>query len=473
MGTPAWFALVWVAAVTAGGPAHGQAATAPAPPPTGGDDRYQFAATFATRFTTASGTEAAQVTATAAGARVTWKAPVKTGWDTALLGLRVEAQVASADPWLELTAGGQRISLYLERGTHGLRWLNVSGLRAALATGNALEISAHNLRVTPGPTALRLFSSRASDGAGSGRRRGELLILAPHPDDAEIAAFGLYASWPAGKVTIVTVTAGNAGDANYRDDVRDPAEQYALKGMLRAHDSVTVPWQGGVAPQRCLNLGYFDARLQEMHDQPAAVVAEMYGPNTDVARYRRVNLSRLLAIGARTSTWNHLVQDLERIVRQVRPAVVVMPHPILDGHSDHQYVTVAAVQALQRGNPAATFLLYTNHAGDNRYPHGPAEANVSLPPWTQRALAVQGMYAHPLPPALRVRKLYALESMHDLRLSPTEQTCPPGPRREDYPRLPEVDYFRRGPRPEELFFVHDRAGVQAIVRDFLANPPPP
>jgi LmbE family N-acetylglucosaminyl deacetylase len=473
MGTPTWIALFWMAALTASGPAHGQTATAPAPatPPTersGGDDRYQFATKFVTKFARASGTEAAEVTATgmSAGVRVTWKAPVKAGWDTALLGLRVEAQTATADPWLELTAGGQRITIYLERGARGLRWLNISGLRAALAVANALEITAHNLRVTPGPTALRLFTNRPP-------ATGALLILAPHPDDAEIAAFGLYASWPAGKVTIVTVTAGNAGDANYRDDVRDPAEQYALKGMLRAHDSVTVPWQGGVPPQRCLNLGYFDARLQEMHDQPGAVVAEMYGPNTDVARYRRVNLSPLLSGGPRTSTWNHLVQDLEQIFRKVRPAVVVMPHPILDGHSDHQYVTIAAVQALQRWNQPATFLLYTNHAGDNRYPHGPAAANVSLPPWTQRSLAIQGVYAHPLPPALRVRKLYALESMHDLRLSPTEQTCPPGPRREDYPRIPDFDYFRRGPRPEELFFVHDRSGVQAIVRDFLANPPPP
>ena len=41
-----------------------------------------------------------------------------------------------------------------------------------------------------------------------------------------------------------------------------------MKGYLRAVDSVTVPWQGGIPPQRCFNLGYFDARLEEMRARP-------------------------------------------------------------------------------------------------------------------------------------------------------------------------------------------------------------
>jgi hypothetical protein len=96
-----------------------------------------------------------------------------------------------------------------------------------------------------------------------------------------------------------------------------------------------------------------------------------------------------------------------------------------------------------------------------------------LPPWSARDVDIQRVYAHPLDREMRRRKLFALESMHDLRLSPAEQSCPPGARRPDYPRIPEVDYFRRGPRPEELFFVYDRPGLQQVVRDFLAHPPPP
>ena len=33
-----------------------------------------------------------------------------------------------------------------------------------------------------------------------------------------------------------------------------------------------------------------------------------------------------------------------------------------------------------------------------------------------------------------------------------------------------VDYFRRAPRPEELFFVFDRDGVRNVIKTFLASP---
>jgi hypothetical protein len=58
-------------------------------------------------------------------------------------------------------------------------------------------------------------------------------------------------------------------------------------------------------------------------------------------------------------------------------------------------------------------------------------------------------------------------------LAPEEQsTCEQKDleRRPDYPRVPEVDYLRRGPRSNELFFVYDRDGVKEVVRSFLAGP---
>jgi hypothetical protein len=71
-----------------------------------------------------------------------------------------------------------------------------------------------------------------------------------------------------------------------------------------------------------------------------------------------------------------------------------------------------------------------------------------------------------------VRKLFALESMHDLRLSPAEQSSCHSSGvllRPDYPRIPEVDYFRRGVRSEELFFVHTKEGARTIVQTFLTR----
>jgi hypothetical protein len=299
----------------------------------------------------------------------------------------------------------------------------------------------------------------------------KILILAPHPDDAEIAAFGLYADRNA---TIITVTSGNAGDMNYRANVSDPAEHYLLKGYLRAVDSVTVPWQGQIPPDQTYNLGYFDAQLFPMFQNPDQVLPELYGPNQDVAPYRRANLGKLLPVGSRTNTWNHLVEDLTAILHKVKPAIIVMPHPFLDSHMDHEYASVALVQALQKWNENPIFLLYTNHAAANRYPYGPEGTVMSPPPFSKSDLQIQGVYSHQLDPLLQRRKLFALESMHDLRLSPDEQnTCDVSGlfRRPDYPRVPEVDYLRRGPRSNELFYVYNRDGVNGVIRSFLALPP--
>jgi hypothetical protein len=41
--------------------------------------------------------------------------------------------------------------------------------------------------------------------------------------------------------------------------------------------------------------------------------------------------------------------------------------------------------------------------------------------------------------------------------------------RPDYPRIPEVDYFRRAPRANELFYVVNKTGVRAAIQDFLAH----
>ena len=417
------------------------------------DDRYQFAPGQSTEMFVA-------LERTPEGVQFTWPAMNGGAWDTALLGVRS----AGAEPraWVEITTGTARLEQHLDANALGLRWLNISSLRPHLAEGAAIRITTRGVTLEPSAAPLRLFANDLD-------LDETILVLAPHPDDAEIAAFGLYADR---KATIVTITSGNAGDFNYRANVSDPAEHYLLKGYLRAVDSITVPWQGGIPPERCFNLGYFDARLATMRQTPDQPVPEMYGPNQDVLPYRRANIGRLLKIESRSSTWKHLVEDLEDVFRKVRPDIVVMPHPLLDTHLDHQYTSVAAVEALEKWDGKPTFLLYTNHASDNLYPFGPAGTVMSVPPWHSSDLAVERIYSHPVTATAQRRKLFALESMHDLRLSPEEQhTCDlPGiKRRPDYPRAPEVDYFRRGPRSEEVFFVFGRDGVREIIRGFLAR----
>jgi hypothetical protein len=77
---------------------------------------------------------------------------------------------------------------------------------------------------------------------------------------------------------------------------------------------------------------------------------------------------------------------------------------------------VAIGQALEQWHGNPVFLLYTNHTDNNRYSYGPAGTVVSLPPG-EPSISVQKIYSHPTARALQIRKLFALESMHDLRLS--------------------------------------------------------
>lgn len=421
-------------------------------------DPYQFA-------TGSSVEQPVRMTRTPEGVRFIWPQVSAAKWDTGLLA--VQSWGAESQPWVEVSAGSATTRQYLDPYAVGIRWLNLSGLRPQLVGGAEITLRAHAVTLGGDHATLRLFQNQLD-------LRKPLLIIAPHPDDAEIAAFGLYAGRQS---TIVTVTAGNAGPMNYRAQVADPPEHYRLKGYLRAVDSVVVPWQGGIPPERAYNLGYFDGRLAAMHADPSRTVPEVYGPNTDVAPYRRANLGSLLPNGSRTNTWSHLVEDIVTVLRKVNPAIIVMPDPQLDGHLDHEYATVAVVQALAQWNRDATFLLYTNHAGGNRYPFGPAGSVTSLPPLATAGadIMLQKVFSYQTDSGLQTRKLFALESMHDLRLSPEEQsTCdvPNLPRRsDDYPRLYEKDYLRRAVRANEIFYVFDRTGVQQLVRHFLESAP--
>jgi hypothetical protein len=99
----------------------------------------------------------------------------------------------------------------------------------------------------------------------------------------------------------------------------------------------------------------------------------------------------------------------------------------------------------------------------------------SLPPLATAGadIMLQKVFSYETDPGLQTRKLFALESMHDLRLSPEEQSTCDVPnvqhRTDDYPRMYEEDYLRRAVRAHEIFYVFDRAGVQQLVRGFLES----
>jgi LmbE family N-acetylglucosaminyl deacetylase len=406
---------------------------------------------------------------------ISWPDTGEAAWDSALLGVQLTADPSVPLPYIEVSAGGVSDRQYFGTGDSGQRWLNLSFLRGVVTTGAKIGLRREGVTLGDSKATLRLF-------AGNPDLSRSILVLAPHPDDAEIAAFGIYANR---RATVVTITAGNAGVPTYESVFEDMAELYLFKGRIRLIDSITVPWQGGIPPDRTFNMGYFDARLAEMHDKRDAVVPEMYRPNADINVYRKDNIGSLLPKRSRESRWDNLVEDMLTLLRRVDPAVIVAPHPQLDTHRDHQFTTVALAEAMARWRDSVTPLLYTNHADRNRYPYGPAGTMMSLPPPPPlMTVSVDRMYSHPVSPSLQRQKLFALESMHDLRFTPTRQYqlakesgLRSGDREfEDRAAQPEkvgpppdITYLRRGPRSNELFYLYDRQTFDEMVKAFLAG----
>jgi LmbE family N-acetylglucosaminyl deacetylase len=393
---------------------------------------------------------------------IVWPESAGARWDTALIGAQVTTDAALPLPYVEITAGNITNRQYFAAGESGQRWLDVSFLRGFLAGGTSIFLRGEGVTFLAPDARLRLFGSDLD-------LSKPMLVLAPHPDDAEIAAFGIYAHRNA---SVVTVTAGNAGAPTYEAVFDDIEELYLFKGRIRLIDSITVPWQGGIPPDRTFNMGYFDARLADMHARPHDAVPEMYRANSDIGVYRKENIGAMLPKRARESKWTNLVDDTLTLLKKVKPTIIVAPHPQLDTHRDHQFTTVALAEALARWKRPVTLLLYTNHADRNRYPYGPAGTLISLPPPASDVL-LDRVYSHPVSLALQRLKLFALESMHDLRFTPTRQyqlarqderamtVEKPGPE-------PDITYLRRGPRSNELFYVYDRDTFGEMVRTFLA-----
>jgi LmbE family N-acetylglucosaminyl deacetylase len=305
-----------------------------------------------------------------------------------------------------------------------------------------------------------------------------VLVLAPHPDDAEIAAFGLYS---AHESYVATMTAGNYVDGLYGGLALDDASQDELRGQVRVWDSLVVPQLGGVPPERIVNLGYQTNTLRPFHDAARADAPAGTAATQPIGPYRRGAVEALLGGRAASASWASFVADLVALVEATRPEVIVAPHPALDANTDHQYTTIALLEALEAlGDGTTTLLLYTNHhVLAEHYPFGASTAMVTLPPWFG-GTKFFGVYSYRLDPQAQLRKLFALEAMHDLRGPPVRlMTGAPGGvllrrlqeaagliRRDPFG---DYSYFRRAVRPNELYFVYP-PNARPVPGDF-AEPP--
>lgn len=377
--------------------------------------------------------------------------------DTLLLELSVAATGPGA-PKLRAVRGPSAVHQVFEENSRGRRFLDVSPLRHG--EGGRVALAGEGAAWAEGPA--RLFVYRNTPLAG---RR--VLVLAPHPDDAEIAAFGVYRRTQA---DVVTITSGDAGGNNFEVLWPEPGEHFRMKGWIRTWDSIAVPFHGGVFPGKARNLGYYDARLRLMHAEPAREFAPQKARIEDPGYYRKLNVDVALRDRPFRSTWRNLVADLRWELRRVRPQVIVAPHPMLDNHPDHQFTTIALIEALESWRGDCELLLYTNHGLENEaFPLGDRDAMTGLPAWSGTGLYFRRIYSHPLTPEEQRLKLVALEAMHDLREFDLREKAPPILTEAMLRARERHDYFRRGPRPNELFFVTTREEARRLRQAFLEH----
>ncbi len=374
--------------------------------------------------------------------------------DTAFLEIALDSSEPA--PALQATRGATAVRQVFETGARGRRFLDVSPL---LKGEGRVELAGTGLNWTPGQARLFLYRNTPL----AGRR---VLVLAPHPDDAEIGAFGLYRDTQA---DVITVTSGDAGGENFVVLFPEPPEHYRVKGWIRTWDSISVPFYGGVYPGKARNLGYYDATLRRLQAAPSVALPPLLAHLDDPAYYRKLNMDADLRARPFVGTWNALVADILWELERVQPEVIAAPHPLLDNHADHQFTTIALIEALAQWGGKAELYLFTNHALENEaWPLGDRDAMSGLPPTSRGELFFRRIYSHPVTPGTQKLKLVALEDMHDLRAFDLRDGNPAASdaERESWKTL---DYYRRGPRPNELFFVLDREDAFRLREAFLAR----
>lgn len=330
--------------------------------------------------------------------------------DTCILPVKLTANSLGYifDPYVELCVNQVVSRQYFERGVNGQRFLNLTRLLAPLQkSSEPIQIFCRYCNIQEGAFSLLGFSNAAY-------LNKRVLIVAPHADDAELAAFAFYKH--ADSAFVVTITAGEV-DAESYEVIAGKHNKVAaglLKGRLRAWDSVAIPMWAG-AHVESIQLGYFCMTLKAMHEQPGTAISSQEMATTDVRPFRVFNKKKLSSDQQGDNSWLNLLADLTELVSEYQPDIIVTPHPKLDAQVDHVYSTRAIFSVCENLNICPDFLLYANHNyHTDMYPFGPEHCDLPLPPHFSNEVVADKLLSFGLSLNDQKDKICALQMMHDL-----------------------------------------------------------
>lgn len=304
-------------------------------------------------------------------------------------------------------------SQYFEPGQSGGRLLNLSGVN--LVEKIKLEATRCQLNKK-----ARLLGFHIPDF----EKNGPVLIIAPHPDDAELAAYGLYRRY-SDNVWIVTFTAGETQkrlDRQYIPGLDlEPDSAGRRKGKVRTWNSMTTPLLAGVPFERNIMLGYFNDTLSRMLETPDMIISSTAGEAVCPGDFRTWNRVTLGTDPEPKNCGEHLIRDLQGLLEYIKPGVLVVTHPEVDPHADHVAAAKACALAMQKASHRPEqVLMYANHlSGIRGFPLGPAHAAAGVWPWrsTNSSMGPWRLHSEYLDLEVQKDKVLALDTMHDLRAS--------------------------------------------------------
>ncbi len=363
-------------------------------------------------------------------------------YDTLFLEIKITTNLLSyfVKPYMQI--GNTKHSF--EYGARGLRYINISHIKSNDQIKTNIKLASKTSKLYGFKNKIDLESDT-------------ILILAPHADDAEIAAFGLYKT--AKNVTIVTTTMGEKGVCNYCDFYAgNKTEAAQKKAHLRLLDALHIPSFGEVAVENSIALGYFGGSLEFMYNNTEQNAVSSIKDFGSMQKYRKVNHAKIQLPQKVDPNFQAFYNDIKEIVTQLQPKIIITPHPQIDSHPDHKYTTLSLLKALDNLKLDTQILLYTNHLKQSEiYPIGEMFGSVDLPVNFSK-FKYDSIYSFILNDELQKEKYFALEAIHDLRdsflpisLKRAYKNCTRLLKKELLTK--DKSYFRRAVRKHELFFV--------------------
>jgi len=373
-------------------------------------------------------------------------------YDTLFMKVKLSKNLSSLlfKPYFEISG----VKHFVEYAAKGTRYINISHLKEKNNSINLHHISLESFDV-------EIFGYKNNI-----TKNKKVLILAPHADDAEIAAFGFYKEMD--NVTIVTTTAGEHGFCNYCNIFSDDKTKQAIKkGKLRAYDAMTVPLLGGVPVHKSITLGYFGGSLEWMSKNKDLEASSVVDGVNDMNIFRNVSHSDIKLQKSVKVNYESFLNDIGLILESIKPDIIVTSHPEIDSHTDHKYTTSALLESMKNINFEAKLLLYTNHLTlSETYPLGEIYSAITLPP-NKKDFYFDSVYSFNLDKDSQIDKFFALEAIHDLRDSEIFLYI-----KSAYKYLNKVikrkiigkdkSYYKRAIRDNELFFVVEKENLTNI-----------